>query len=243
LKKRCSYCGEKLKKKEYEAHILDHQQSSGEKSEEKGAFKCYDDCIRCCEDPGAPLELTITDISRIKTHLGIKATELFEKRCCIMWNMISGTQTMVPSVGLMFQCGFLEEGQCTIYDVRPIHCHLFPEALFTDSNPRNLKAFTDTGYKCIDRGFKISDKAREEMLRLYEIDENETKATAEYFDNFRYSYKLSNMELNLVYELLKDVTELDKNERRREICTDMISSELKNKAKDDFIEKIKKLDD
>lgn len=242
MKKRCPYCGKKLKKKEYEAHILNHQGSGG-KSEEKGDFKCYDDCIRCCEDPGAPLELTRGDIIRIKTHLGIKAIELFEKRCFVMWNMISGTQTMVPSVGLRFQCEFLEEGRCTIYDVRPIHCHLFPEALFIDSTHRTLEAFTDTGYKCIDIGFKIGDKARGKMLRLFEIDEDETKETAEYFDNFRYSYELSNMELNLVSELLKDVDDLDKNEKRREICTDMISSDLKNKAEEDFIEKIKELDD
>ncbi len=241
MKTRCPHCGKKLKKREYESHILD-EHSSKESSRGKGDFKCYDDCIRCCEDSGAPLELTVGDIIRIKEHIGIKPLELFEKHCFLMWNMVLGTRTMVPSVGLRFPCGFLENRRCVIYDVRPIHCRLFPEALFIDSVPRNLGAFTGTGYKCVDDEFRVGDAAKEEMIRLKAVDRDETAATAEYFENFSYSYELSKIELNLVSELLKDVDDLDKNERRREICTDMIPSDLREKAEEDFLNKIKGLE-
>lgn len=243
LKKRCPYCGERVKKREYEDHISKMHGLEGEGEGVKEEFECLLDCVRCCEDPGAPLELTIGDMIRISGHLGVSAENLFQRYCFVMWNMIPNTRTLIPSIGLRFPCGFLSDGRCVIYEIRPLHCRLFPEALFVNLVPERLEAFTGTGYKCIDRGFEMGEGRKEFMKRLSEIDEEEMSSTAKYFDNFRYCVELTPEEYNMVKSLIVGVDKMERNERRRELCTEMIDRELREKARVKFLDKIKKLDE
>ncbi|MFQ5816106.1 MAG: hypothetical protein ACE5G7_06375, partial [Candidatus Hydrothermarchaeaceae archaeon] len=87
MKKACPYCGQKLRKKEYDAHIS--------QKHSKPEFRCLGGCVRCCTDRGMPLELTLSDFMRIKNNLGLSAEEMYEKYCWVMWNQIPYTYTFI----------------------------------------------------------------------------------------------------------------------------------------------------
>ncbi len=239
MRKSCPYCGERLKKREYAAHIA-AVHNIGLRGEEE--FTCLNGCVRCCVDKGMPLELTLGDMVRISRHLGISLEKLFEDYCQVMWNLIPYTPYFLPSTGLVFPCGFLEGEECVIYDARPLHCRLFPENILT-SDFEDLTPVKGRGYECADKGFMISEKRAECIKKLSEIDQMELESTAEYFENINYSVPISDEEFEGITSYVEGLDELERNERKRTLFMEALSQRIDmNSIEKAFLEKIQKLD-
>ncbi len=239
MRKSCPYCGERLKKKEYAAHITTVHKIGLREEEE---FACLDGCVRCCVDEGMPLELTLGDVVRISRHLGISMEKLFEDYCQVMWNRIPNTPYFLPSTGLVFPCGFLENEECVVYDARPLHCRLFPENILT-SNFEDLTPVKGRGYECVDKEFTISEKRADAMRKLSEIDQMELESTAEYFENINYSVPISEEEHGQIMSHVEDLDELERNEKKRALFMTIIGKRIDiDGVEKAFREKIRKLD-
>jgi len=239
LRKVCQYCGERVKKKELIGHFATAH-SIG--ARDKEGFACLDGCVRCCDDEGVPLELTLGDLMRISNHLDVSMEKLFDDYCQLMWNRIPNTPYFIPSTGLVFPCGFLKEGECVIYDVRPLHCRLFPENIIT-SNFEDLSPVKGRGYQCVDKEFTISMERAQAVGNLSDVDQRELEATAEYLENINYSVPISEEEYSQIMSAIKDFGEMEKNEKKRALFMDVLNKriDLEN-LKKEFVGKIKKLD-
>jgi Fe-S-cluster containining protein len=202
-------------------------------------FYCVEGCVRCCADKGNPLELTIGDILRLCGHLEIGTVEFFDKYCEIMWNGIPGTSLLIPSVGLTFPCGFLKNDRCEVYDVRPIHCRLFPEALVMDNG--NLDMYRNCGYECIDIGTALDARRKAYLRCLQDIDRHELKVTASYFDNFGYCVELKPQELKRLSGSLAGINNMEMAAKKRELYTAAIDKKAMETATALFRKKVSRL--
>lgn len=90
-------------------------------------FKC-NECGECCRDtsPDDKVLMSTVDIYRIAKHLGMEMTDVIEKYC----DMVPGGESMLPLIvmrdHLDTSCIFLRKGKCSIHDVKPIACSLYP---------------------------------------------------------------------------------------------------------------------
>ncbi|RJQ39730.1 MAG: hypothetical protein C4550_04900 [Nitrospiraceae bacterium] len=193
-------------------------------------------CVRCCTDSGNPLELTTGDILRLCRALSIGSDDFYAQYCGIMWNRIPGTCLFIPSVGLIFPCRFLEGGRCAVYDVRPIHCHLFPEGLVVNNS--NMDIYRNCGYRCIDKGIKPAMTNKPYIHRLKDIDNRELKATASYFENFNYCVEMKEEEFKEIESLLTNVDYMEKAAKERDMCTEIINRKDKGRAESIFMRKL-----
>ena len=196
-------------------------------------------CIRCCTDRGNPLELTTGDILRLCRALSIGSDDFYAQYCGIMWNRITGTCLFIPSVGLIFPCRFLESGRCCVYDVRPIHCRLFPEGLVADNN--NMDIYRNCGYRCIDKGMAADKKREPYIYELKRIDRRELEATASYFENFNYCVELKPEEVKRAGGFLSDVDYMERAAKTREMFTEAIDKKTREEVESVFIKRLCKL--
>jgi Fe-S-cluster containining protein len=211
---------------------------SGLSPDDKG-FRCIEGCVRCCTDKGNPLELTLGDIIRLCRHLSMRGGDFFKDYCEVIWNRIPGTCLLIPSVGLIFPCRFLKEGKCIVYDIRPIHCRLFPEALIVDNG--NLDIYRNCGYRCIDSGIELDRFRKAYIHRLKDIDRQELKAMASYFENFKYCVELKVKEFERISNLLSGVDRMERDAKKREVFTEAIDKGDKERVETIFIKKMGKL--
>ncbi|HYM11442.1 MAG TPA: YkgJ family cysteine cluster protein [Bryobacterales bacterium] len=82
-------------------------------------FECQRGCINCCTRSGHVF-VTEEDIGRIAAHLGLERGA-FEKR--YVYRSKLGARLTVPSA---HGCHFLVEGGCSIHEVKPLQCRVFP---------------------------------------------------------------------------------------------------------------------
>jgi Fe-S-cluster containining protein len=239
MKRKCPYCGEKFKGKEVSEHIFDVHQGGGSK------FYCRKKCVRCCTDPGAPLELVLSDIERISEHLKISCEEFFSEYGGVLWSSIPGTPAMIPSTGLPFPCKFLKEGKCTIYDVRPLHCRLFPERLYINPSPGILDSFYKKDYLCVDQGFYLDENRKKEVEKLMSQDRRELERTAAFFKNEEFIYDITPEEHEAAERALNHIGrgDVEMNLKRRMIVEAIIPDGLKSEVRKVFESKLKKLDE
>lgn len=202
-------------------------------------FRCIDGCVRCCTDKGNPLELTVGDIIRLCEHIHVDGEDFFKSYCEVIWNRIPSTFLLIPSVGLVFPCRFLKDNKCTVYGIRPIHCRLFPEAIIVDGGDPDV--YRNCGYGCIDRGIVPNKYRRAYIHRLRDIDRHELKATASYFENFKYCVELKAKEFERISNLLSGVDRMERDVKKREVFTEAIDKGDRERVETIFIKKIGKL--
>jgi Fe-S-cluster containining protein len=179
---------------------------------------------------------------RVSKKLDISLQRLFEDYCQVMWNRIPNTPFFIPSTGLVFPCKFLKGERCVIYDARPLHCRLFPENILT-SNFEDLTLVKDRGYKCVDKGFTITEERAEVIRKLSDIDQMELEATADYFKNINYSVPISDEEYGEIMTYVEELEDMEKNEKKRALFMNIIDKRIDLDAvKKIFLEKIRKLD-
>lgn len=203
-------------------------------------FHCIKGCIRCCTDRGNPLELTVGDIIRLCEYLSISTKHLFKHYCEIIWNRIPDTSLLIPSIGLIFPCRFLNGDKCTVYDFRPIHCRLFPEALIVEN--ADLSLYRSCGYQCINEGIFVNENKEPYIHELKKTDSVELENTESYFENFKYCFKLKPEESERISRQLSKVDNTEKAEKKRELCTKAISKGTRDKVLSIFMEKLDRLD-
>ncbi len=165
--------------------------------------------------------------------------DFFKDYCEVIWNRIPGTCLLIPSVGLIFPCRFLKEGRCIVYDIRPIHCRLFPEALVMENG--SLSMYRNCGYECIDRGVVVNRDRKANVRRLKDIDRHELKVTASYFENFKYCVALEPEEFKKIESCLLEINNMERAEKRRELITESIDKRHREKVKEIFMKRLGKL--
>ncbi len=234
MKRKCPYCGERLRTEEYEAHR--------QEKHSKPAFRCLDGCVRCCADRGRPLELTIVDFERIRHNLKLTAKEMFQKYCEIQWNIMPGTYTFIPSMGLRFPCGFLDGGRCKIYGTRPMHCRLFPENIAVEPGLEYAGAFKGRGYKCVDEGFEVAPERRKSIENLMEANNRELEETESVFQNLDYCVDITEEEYREVIRELEGVDLMEYDRTKRELFTKLIEDSIVGDIRAEFTKRIEAID-
>jgi len=140
---------------------------------------------------------------RISKHLKITIDKLFQKYCDIDGTELPAPYyNIFPILSLKLPCKFLENGKCTIYNHRPLFCRVFPEDLIL--NPlygEEKQLYIDTGYKCVEEGFKVSDDHTKVIKKLLDIMEQEIDATGEYFNLYEYDSKFTEEDTALFMEI------------------------------------------
>lgn len=228
----------RLKGKEINSHIFEAHHGKG------AEFFCREDCVRCCTDVGAPLELVIGDIERIARALGLTSEAFFKRYAGILWSSIPGTRTFIPSIGLPFPCRFLKDDKCTIYEIRPLHCRLFPERLYIDPSPEVFEPFHRAGYNCIDEGFLLSEERKEEVKRLMDEDQKELVRTAEFFQNEDFIYELTPSQYEEAQRAFMALSPDDpeRNRKKRETIDALMPPGVKEEVMKAFLARLKELD-
>ncbi|GBE56534.1 flagellin N-methylase [archaeon BMS3Bbin16] len=232
MKRRCPYCNTELKGKKLVKHISETHEGKGSE------FYCRDTCVRCCTDPGSPLELLLADIKRISKKLKIGAAEFFERYGAVLWTNIPGTALLIPATGLPFPCKFLVKGKCSIYDVRPLHCRLFPERLYIAPEPWSYESFYSAGYICVDDGLTISPERRSELEELMIEDQRELEKTADFFNNEKFVYELTPDQLAEVEEAFLKISpgDCDRGGAKRRVLDEMIPQDFKEHVRQAFLD-------
>jgi Fe-S-cluster containining protein len=186
----------------------------------------------------------LSDIERIAGEMGINTEELFTRYGGVLWTNIPGTKALIPSTGLPFPCKFLEGGRCKIYEMRPLHCRLFPERLYINPNPRDFESFSRSGYECIDEGITINEERAEEIRKLMEEDNRELERTANFFKNENFIYELTPSQANEVQKIFNSLAPDDpeRNRRRREALENKIPRQFREEVRDSFTARLKALD-
>lgn len=100
-------------------------------------------CSKCCQGMGQSIILDPYDVFRLTTGLGKSMQQLLEKE--LELNVVDGV--ILPNLkmlGAQEKCAFLnEEGRCTIHDIRPGICRLFPLGRYYENG--SFQYFLQTG--------------------------------------------------------------------------------------------------
>jgi len=238
MKRSCPFCNVRLSGKALGEHIFLVHQGAGRE------FFCRDGCVRCCTDVGAPLELLLEDIQRISASMGITCEEFFRRYGDVHWTMIPGTRSLIPATCLPFPCSFLSEGRCSIYELRPLHCRLFPERLYVKPSPAVFEPFYRSGYVCVDEGVYLTEERMDEVARLMEEDRRELERTARFFRNEEFIYELSPEEVFRIESGFGEISSLDpeRNRKRREIVEGVIPESFKALVRESFLSRLREID-
>jgi Fe-S-cluster containining protein len=238
MKRRCPYCDLVLKGKELYKHIFQDHLGRG------ADFYCREGCVRCCTDPGAPLELVLSDIERISKGLDISCEDFFLRYGGVLWSSIPGTRVLIPATGLPFPCKFLKDGSCEIYEMRPLHCRLFPERLYIDPSPQEFLSFYRAGYECIDEGVSLGEERVDEVKDLMREDQAALERTAGFFRNEDYVFELSPSQYGEIQRIFREIDPLDpnRNEKRRKALEARIPEPFKRQVRDAFISRLRVID-
>jgi Fe-S-cluster containining protein len=100
-------------------------------------FECQRGCTNCCTQSGHVF-VTEEDIVRIAAYLGLERTA-FEKR--YVYRSKYGARLTIPGP---HSCHFLVEGGCSIHEVKPLQCRVFPywpESVATRSAWKSLRRY------------------------------------------------------------------------------------------------------
>ncbi len=83
-------------------------------------FKCTG-CGKCCGGAPGYVWLTDADIKRLSEHLNSTENELLKNHCRQVGNQYSLKERSVS-----YDCVFLKDKQCSVYEGRPTQCRTYP---------------------------------------------------------------------------------------------------------------------
>lgn len=112
-------------------------------------FECIDGCTKCCEIPGQVFVVE-ADIPAMAGLLSMTPEDFIEEKLC---EIRQGLYTLdMPDDE---PCIYLENGQCGIYEARPLQCRTFP---FWPENMANIAEWEKVERLCpgIGRGREYS---------------------------------------------------------------------------------------
>jgi hypothetical protein len=82
-------------------------------------FECQPGCTKCCDQQGF-VYLTEDDITRMAAFLNMPARD-FESQFVFRTKKLR--RLRVPRHA---QCSFLQDGKCSVHEVKPVQCRAFP---------------------------------------------------------------------------------------------------------------------
>jgi uncharacterized protein len=83
-------------------------------------FKCTG-CGKCCTGSPGYVYLSNQDIENLSTHFGLEQEQFTRKYT----RLVDGQYALLDAPG-SYDCQFLKNNQCTVYNARPIQCRTFP---------------------------------------------------------------------------------------------------------------------
>ena len=102
-------------------------------------FKCTG-CGQCCTGAPGYVWLTKDDIERLSKHLNISEEEFLKKHTRFVQNRYSLLESKEN-----YDCIFLKENRCTVYEARPVQCRKFP---WWKENLSSEKAWEEASLFC-----------------------------------------------------------------------------------------------
>jgi hypothetical protein len=82
-------------------------------------FACQPGCTKCCNVKGF-VYITENDLQRMALYTGLSA-KAFEKKYVVRFKQLLRLRKPRKS-----QCHFLLEGGCSVHEVKPVQCRLYP---------------------------------------------------------------------------------------------------------------------
>ena len=101
-------------------------------------FKCTG-CGACCSKEPGYVWLTEEDIERASKHLNLTREEFLKKYT----RLVNGDYSLLERPN--YDCIFLKENKCTLYQARPSQCRRFP---FWSENLESKEAWEETAKSC-----------------------------------------------------------------------------------------------
>lgn len=86
-------------------------------------FECLK-CSSCCGGGPGYVWLSEADIGNLSERLGL-AADVFVSTCC-RFVEVEGGRALSLRERKNYDCIFLEEGRCSVYDTRPAQCRRYP---------------------------------------------------------------------------------------------------------------------
>lgn len=83
-------------------------------------FKCTG-CGKCCTGSPGYVYLSLADMERLAAHFKLSESEFAQKYT----RLIEGQYALLDRPG-SYDCAFLKDKQCTVYEARPTQCRTFP---------------------------------------------------------------------------------------------------------------------
>ena len=92
-------------------------------------FRCPDDCnAPGCRKTGIIVEVTLFDLIKLGRFLNTPVSHLFSQHCCLGLTVCKyNIRYMNLLIKMKKPCRFLSGDQCSVHDVKPLSCILFPE--------------------------------------------------------------------------------------------------------------------
>lgn len=88
--------------------------------EEGLKFKCTG-CGKCCTGTPGYVFLSPADVQRLSSHLNMEEAEFLKEKT----RYVDGQYALLEEP-VSYDCIFLENKQCTVYEARPSQCRTFP---------------------------------------------------------------------------------------------------------------------
>lgn len=102
-------------------------------------FQCTG-CGQCCTGSPGYVYLSPSDIEQLSAHFAISSTE-FTKRYT---RFVDGGYSLLDRPS-SYDCIFLENKKCTVYNARPVQCRTFPWWIGNLDSP---EAWEDAALRC-----------------------------------------------------------------------------------------------
>lgn len=83
-------------------------------------FQCTG-CGKCCTGSPGYVFLSLQDLERLAAHFGLSAEDFAQKYT----RLVDGQYALIDRPE-SFDCIFLQEKKCTVYEARPVQCKTFP---------------------------------------------------------------------------------------------------------------------
>ncbi len=101
--------------------------------EEGLRFKCTG-CGACCTGSPGYVYLSLPDLEKLAQHKGLTNEEFARQYT----RLLDGQYALLDKSG-SYDCIFLENKRCTVYEVRPVQCRTFPWWLHNLRDPSDWK--------------------------------------------------------------------------------------------------------
>jgi len=150
-------------------------------------FRCDPACLRPgCRNPDLQVPVSLIDLLGVGWHLDSPVSDLFQRHYVLgLYSNDRDDWIRTVAVRLKKPCPFLDQDRCSIYEVRPLPCMLFPEHLVSRGTLAVSAAqnqFRD--YLCLHRPLRLSSARAKAVARLLDLWEREMLVSVFYlFDH------------------------------------------------------------